>query len=81
MRGLLLGSFNLVIERLLISGEGFDRVMEVNVGFNLVIERLLISGYGNFAGQRQVQRLMFQSRYRAASHFRSVPAELLIRFG
>ena len=40
--------------------------------FNLVIERLLISGLASFnsAGRR---RFLFQSRYRAASHFRRSP--------
>ena len=46
--------------------------------FNLVIERLLISGCKK-AKRRPLSK--FQSRYRAASHFRSVPAEPLIRFG
>ncbi len=50
-------------------------------GFNLVIERLLISGYTIFDRQCQIYFDLFQSRYRAASHFRSVPAEPLIRFG
>ena len=75
-----------------------------HVRFNLVIERLLISGLSP-AATLTPQSLMFQSRYRAASHFRkegritelqgetfqsryraafhfrSVPAEPLIRFG
>ena len=37
--------------------------------FNLVIERLLISGGPGLLANRVV-RLLFQSRYRAASHFR-----------
>ena len=42
---LINASFNLVIERLLISGAVFvKRVAEEDVSFNLVIERLLISG-------------------------------------
>ena len=63
--------FNLVIERLLISGALVDlRNPSAGVSFNLVIERLLISGspspfFLDRAGQR------FQSRYRAASHFRT----------
>ena len=122
--------FNLVIERLLISGQARLTDAELNLGFNLVIERLLISGLKTFIKKRlripvsislssgfsfqvekygsqtvtferdvsislssgfsfqdksnqtpQVISLSFQSRYRAASHFRSVPAELLIRFG
>ena len=64
--------FNLVIERLLISG---CRAGLPSIGilrFNLVIERLLISGKSdNFSSP---PRLQFQSRYRAASHFRFVGA-------
>ena len=43
--------------------------------FNLVIERLLISG-ASCATSRSVQ-FLFQSRYRAASHFRSSSARIL----
>ena len=87
--------FNLVIERLLISGEaskvvsidthlkvsislssgfsfqenvrGFERGYAVS-SFNLVIERLLISGPRRII--RATPFPVFQSRYRAASHFR-----------
>ena len=38
-------SFNLVIERLLISGKKLTRLLVPRKCFNLVIERLLISGY------------------------------------
>ena len=87
--------FNLVIERLLISGAIRQRrVGRVQPGFNLVIERLLISGIdgcnfkkasinvsislssgfsfqgkGGSAWCRAFSQ--FQSRYRAASHFRA----------
>ena len=92
VRGLV--CFNLVIERLLISGQvvaGFPSVfpvsislssgfsfqaiadalgwVELYVGFNLVIERLLISGQEILIGAES-HALPFQSRYRAASHFR-----------
>ena len=40
----------------------------VRYRFNLVIERLLISG--SFMVEAYMEKLMFQSRYRAASHFR-----------
>ena len=63
-------SFNLVIERLLISGHRLHSHREaLSSGFNLVIERLLISGevHGPTQSARQSS---FQSRYRAASHFR-----------
>ena len=47
---LTLTGFNLVIERLLISGwHRFLSVSRLPPGFNLVIERLLISGYGGVA--------------------------------
>ena len=72
------------------------RFMQVNQRFNLVIERLFISGMSclsrsaislckfqsryraasHFRGSRRISRsdsIMFQSRYRAASHFRSPP--------
>ena len=88
------GSFNLVIERLLISGQVvfLDKSSAPHVSislssgfsfqgarrwlpasrsiacFNLVIERLLISGHVASAGD--ATELPFQSRYRAASHFR-----------
>ena len=39
-----ISGFNLVIERLLISGQAWDREYPLSPGFNLVIERLLISG-------------------------------------
>ena len=71
--------FNLVIERLLISGG-----MKMNLkrmtyrGFNLVIERLLISGLRLVFPVPAVR--LFQSRYRAASHFRRVSG-LVVRFG
>ena len=87
--------FNLVIERLLISGvagarggahrffvsislsSGFSfqvrlgRVERARAGcsFNLVIERLLISGSANWNTPLRAS-IWFQSRYRAASHFR-----------
>ena len=87
--------FNLVIERLLISGlsaagarswsypvsislsSGFSfqatmrsrRSAWANSRFNLVIERLLISGQTVFA-RKVASHPVFQSRYRAASHFR-----------
>ena len=61
--------FNLVIERLLISGSQAVRIVVSPSSFNLVIERLLISG----EPVRRWNHFMdkFQSRYRAASHFRS----------
>ena len=85
--------FNLVIERLLISGLEPDAPFDERSCFNLVIERLLISGCGGFVGSTgsvlsfnlvierllisgpitvftRVNAIMFQSRYRAASHFR-----------
>ena len=89
-----LESFNLVIERLLISGEFGHRLPKTPHNcFNLVIERLLISGAPSMTCPSsipevsislssgfsfQVARsyidtqslLLFQSRYRAASHFR-----------
>ena len=62
-------SFNLVIERLLISG-GDTVVLEISSDerFNLVIERLLISGMRR--NELSADDTEFQSRYRAASHFR-----------
>ena len=39
--------------------------------FNLVIERLLISGF-TMPTSTSLRLLLFQSRYRAASHFRFV---------
>ena len=91
-----LDGFNLVIERLLISGDGgflkdcpSDLVsISLSSGFsfqviaprvcnsvtifsfNLVIERLLISGTKRAI--RTIRFIMFQSRYRAASHFRLI---------
>ena len=87
--------FNLVIERLLISGSSAsftvvtalsfqsryraashfrsagaaNRTCRLRSSFNLVIERLLISGERRGAVDTSRQS-MFQSRYRAASHFR-----------
>ena len=64
-------SFNLVIERLLISG--WRRCSTLHLSqvsrFNLVIERLLISGRRLYRPRCAMS--MFQSRYRAASHFRT----------
>ena len=61
--------FNLVIERLLISGCVFrSRQFQVR-SFNLVIERLLISGR-SVQTVGKLAKKPFQSRYRAASHFR-----------
>ena len=91
-------SFNLVIERLLISGLHRFLIMssfrEVSISlssgfsfqassvprlcsrwfysFNLVIERLLISGAYEIA--TVLALIEFQSRYRAASHFRKSAA-------
>ena len=89
--------FNLVIERLLISGPDMDETWPTRLlGFNLVIERLLISGFpvrdihrqlinvsislsSGFSFQARCRTdvvsacASFQSRYRAASHFRSLP--------
>ena len=66
LRGL---RFNLVIERLLISGPNRALGTHHNMSrFNLVIERLLISG--EHPWYPEVRALQFQSRYRAASHFR-----------
>ena len=61
--------FNLVIERLLISGQ-VSALLDISPSrcFNLVIERLLISG-ANVA-DFPAMPVLFQSRYRAASHFR-----------
>ena len=90
----LSGRFNLVIERLLISGVcaehdsredvvvsislssgfSFQEVVgelfhrQADEGFNLVIERLLISGPSLV--RWGMLSCLFQSRYRAASHFR-----------
>ncbi len=87
--------FNLVIERLLISGvvpalivshlvvsislsSGFSfqapyrrRAKLGWPGFNLVIERLLISGHPKAHECHSAAQWKFQSRYRAASHFRA----------
>ena len=98
VKPLPLSGFNLVIERLLISGFPNDVdmggcVLPVSISlssgfsfqvhpchpgghpfrrsFNLVIERLLISGYNLNSGALLAQYHLFQSRYRAASHFRS----------
>ena len=62
--------FNLVIERLLISGlnREVDSYFSTIFCFNLVIERLLISGADGKVYYTQASE--FQSRYRAASHFR-----------
>ena len=64
--------FNLVIERLLISGlhQGFTN--SILSRFNLVIERLLISGHAANPPHRLHSHREFQSRYRAASHFRII---------
>ena len=88
-------SFNLVIERLLISGGmSTNSCLSFRTSFNLVIERLLISGKSGgvslptcnlvsislssgFSFQERgaivadAPLFAFQSRYRAASHFRS----------
>ena len=61
--------FNLVIERLLISGKSEKLRHAWSIGFNLVIERLLISGLSPVECHA-CQSQLFQSRYRAASHFR-----------
>ena len=45
-----MGCFNLVIERLLISGNRVKAGDEIAFGFNLVIERLLISGQAGQPG-------------------------------
>ena len=94
---LIIICFNLVIERLLISGERdiqlINTLLNVSISlssgfsfqasphdnlttqalsrFNLVIERLLISGMSNF-DNIDTQFGTFQSRYRAASHFRQL---------
>ena len=73
--------FNLVIERLFISGA--DRTLVTLTpysSFNLVIERLFISGQVIVCREK---RYVFQSRYRAAFHFRIpfyAPHSLLCRF-
>ena len=65
-----MSSFNLVIERLLISGVlCFRQGGGDGFSFNLVIERLLISG-PVMPPRETMHRGKFQSRYRAASHFR-----------
>ena len=87
------GCFNLVIERLLISGALHQSCPHTVISFNLVIERLLISGIRDTslcdmrpmvsislssgfsfqvksARHRPIVAEWFQSRYRAASHFR-----------
>ena len=67
---LLASGFNLVIERLLISGIQHPKALRAPVAsFNLVIERLLISGQTATVPQKRAH--LFQSRYRAASHFRA----------
>ena len=63
------GRFNLVIERLLISGQRKRTGARGAGSFNLVIERLLISGNSRLRVQCLPSK-PFQSRYRAASHFR-----------
>ena len=64
--------FNLVIERLLISGDLQTAADAVTaICFNLVIERLLISG-DHCIDDRPFLFSKFQSRYRAASHFRII---------
>ena len=94
-------SFNLVIERLLISGLNATAPFEYDLSFNLVIERLLISGgdqnpsdgaqkcfhlvierlfiSGKQKRAHQTQQHKFQSRYRAASHFRRHDVCRLVR--
>ena len=84
--------FNLVIERLLISGSSGVPTGIAHERFNLVIERLLISGAPQLRQLRIIRvsislssgfsfqvhsclcpalsPTLFQSRYRAASHFR-----------
>ena len=89
----LIVGFNLVIERLLISGLTLRPIIAWHSCFNLVIERLLISGptfsglaspakavsislssgfsfQANIAVGNTTSSSLFQSRYRAASHFR-----------
>ena len=69
-RGSPHSSFNLVIERLLISGSKSKPLSyTVIISFNLVIERLLISGNA-LIFRKCFGAKLFQSRYRAASHFR-----------
>ena len=64
--------FNLVIERLFISGTVVQFVRRDAIfRFNLVIERLFISGKSESAVT--AAPVEFQSRYRAAFHFRSTP--------
>ena len=73
--------FNLVIERLFISGGTGDATLGnlPAARFNLVIERLFISGTSSDSPETAQQR--FQSRNREAFHFRSVPAEPLTHLG
>ena len=79
--------FNLVIERLLISGclvqadqlsgclVSISFSVPIMQRFHLVIERLLISGMHEQDGECRVLDT-FPSRYRAASHFRTDEEEL-----
>ncbi len=60
--------FNLVIERLFISGSSEPGELDSSSSFNLVIERLFISGQIRVA--TAFVRFTFQSRYREAFHFR-----------
>ena len=75
--GLSTSAFRLEVSISLSSGFSFQvdlppaRICK-SASFNLVIERLLISGY-TFSDALAVIDNLFQSRYRAASHFR-VPA-------
>ena len=95
--------FNLVIERLLISGQQPVQVPCACLSFHLVIERLLMSGFrfrrtvstlpvsislsSGFSFQASFRSAMasfalsFQSRYRAASHFRLVDLRNPFRWG
>ena len=61
-------SFHLVLKRLFISGDTGDINRVLLRGFNLVIERLFISGDSRVSTETGI--LSFQSRYRAAFHFR-----------
>ena len=61
--------FNLAIERLIISGVAAKPAGQTSLCFNLAIERLIISGYLTIP-KRPMPLTKFQSRNRAAYHFR-----------
>ena len=71
--------FNLAIEILVISGSSVQHVRNRSVCFNLAIEILVISGMKCLVCAAPLNP-GFQSRNRDSCHFRSLPAEPLIRF-